>query len=485
VRRQPKRAGGTGAGFLPLPKVVSRNVTVLLLFLVFAVEAGLGILVAQDLLSTYGQAEQIYTVSVQGLHRIGELQYETQETRRSTLYALTTNDGNLQVEYADQSRAADRRVSQEIQQYLEHVDRPREMEAGQRLAHDWNDYLKVRDEVLALILESSVNEAVRLDLTSGVPLFDRVRDDVDEIKRLFDERASQQLALVSRASRRSLLRLMAGLTFALLLGSLAISAIQRNKMRSEMQLAKLQMDFVASISHELKTPITAILCAGENIRDGFAADRKELRQQGAIVVDQGTQLAGLVNQVLLFATTTEKPMYNLRPLEVSDIVENAIKNTAVLLEKSDFTVERQIARGLPPVLGDLAAMSQCLQNLIANAVKYSSGERRMRVTAGMGESSSERKEVQISVEDQGPGISSSDIGKIFEPFYRSPGVVDAQIHGTGLGLSNTRSLIEAMGGRVSVASAAGQGSTFTLHVPTAERDARVVRTRPARENGVL
>jgi len=102
----------------------------------------------------------MYAGSVQGLQRIGELQYEVQETRRSTFYALTTLDSNLQLEYADQSREADRLVNEGISEYLRQARMPHEIEVGRRLQLDWSGYLGVRNEVLASILEGSTKEAV-------------------------------------------------------------------------------------------------------------------------------------------------------------------------------------------------------------------------------------------------------------------------------------------------------------------------------------
>src|SRR5271157_2692319 len=98
--------------------VFSRYPSALLLLLVFSVEVGVGMFVIRDVRTASAEAQQMYARSVLGLRQIGELQYQAQETRRSTLYALTTNDSNLQVEYADQSREADRRVTEGIAEYL-------------------------------------------------------------------------------------------------------------------------------------------------------------------------------------------------------------------------------------------------------------------------------------------------------------------------------------------------------------------------------
>ena len=99
--------------------VFSRYPSALLLLVVFGVEVGIGIFVIRDVRTASAEAQQMYARSVLGLRRIGELQYQAQETRRSTLYALTTNDSNLQVEYADHSREADRRVNSTLRPHHE------------------------------------------------------------------------------------------------------------------------------------------------------------------------------------------------------------------------------------------------------------------------------------------------------------------------------------------------------------------------------
>ncbi len=135
--------------------------------MVFFFEVGVVLFVIQDVFIGDEQIQKMYDGSVQGLRRIGELQYETQETRRSTLYAFSTNDGNLQVRYAEQSRAADHRVTDAIAQELAQAQGEQELEAGQRLEKDWKSYLKIRDELIGSILEGSNKEAIELDLASG------------------------------------------------------------------------------------------------------------------------------------------------------------------------------------------------------------------------------------------------------------------------------------------------------------------------------
>ena len=442
----------------------------LLLLLVFAVELAVGMFVVRDLRSANVETQRMYAGSVLGLRRIGEMQYQAQETRRSTLYALTTSDSNLQVEYADHSRSADQRVTEGITEYLAHAQSPQEKELGTRLATHWTSYLRVRDDVLASILEGSTKEAVQLDLTGGVPSFDRVRQDLDDIKRHYDEQASQRLANVAASSHRSVLRLIAILFFTLLFASASVWAIQHSQVQSALQLAKLQMEFVASVSHELRTPLAVICSAADNIADGVVSSREQLTKYGSMIRKQSRQITELVDQILLFASTRERhERFVLRPLHVPQIILSVIDSTAGLVREAGFVVEQQIATGLPEIMGDPSALSQCLQNLVANAVKYGGTARWVCIRAHEGKAEDQNDpEVRISIEDHGIGIDASEIPHIFDPFYRSPAVQATQIHGTGLGLSVAKSMAEAMGGRVSVVSKLGVGSVFTLHLPVAK-----------------
>jgi signal transduction histidine kinase len=289
-----------------------------LLFLVCCGVAAIGAIVIRDLQNANAEAQKMYTSTVYGLQQIGELQYEAQETRRATLYALTTTDSNLQVEYADQSRNADQRVKDGIAEYGSQAKRPEEAELADRLTRDWTHYLDVRDEVLASILEGSIKEAVSLDLSGGVPAFERVRQDLNEVKRLYGEDASRSQANLVASARRSTWRLVAIHSFTFLLSGAAVWAIQRSRMLSAIQLAKLQMEFVASVSHELRTPLAVLSSAADNIADGLVEGKAGLRKYGAILQHQSRNMGRLVDEILLFASTEDGTSnYVLEPLQVS------------------------------------------------------------------------------------------------------------------------------------------------------------------------
>jgi signal transduction histidine kinase len=477
-------------GFHPMPVVdrflfhASRHNAVLLLFLICCGVSIVGAFVIRDLRLANAEAQEIYTGSVHGLERIGELQYDAQETRRATLYALTTTDSNLQVEYADQSRAADRRVTDGIAEYRNQAKSAEVLNLADRLNHDWITYLGVRDEVLASILEGSTQEAVSLDLRGGVPDFERVRRDLDEVKRLYAEDASRREADLAAASRRSSYKLIGIFSFTFLISSAAGWAIQRSRMLSRMQLAHLQMEFVASVSHELRTPLAVIRSAADNLADGLIHDRDAMRKYGAILQHQSRSMGDLVDQILLFASTEDRTnRYILQPVPVNEILQAVAADTDNLVQSAGFTLDVEAEDDLPDVLGDLGGISQCLQNLVGNAVKYGGDDRlitlrAMRYLSGRGSD----HELRIAVTDRGIGIDSSEIDFIFDPFYRSPRVQAAQIHGTGLGLPLAKRIAESMGGRLSVASQLSVGSTFTLHLQFAKGEEMELAAVDARQS---
>jgi len=256
----------------------------------------------------------------------------------------------------------------------------------------------------------------------------------------------------------------------LLVISMAILIITSTRAQ---RLAKLQMDFVTAVSHELRTPLTVISSAAENIAHGVVEGKQQLAQYGAVIGNQARKLFEMVEQILLFAAIREgHQRYSLRPLEVAEIIDSALSNTAGLIQEARFKVEQDIQPNLPQVTGDLSALSQCLQNLITNALKYGSDQRWIGIQARLVEHGLRGKEIEISVSDHGIGIESADLPHIFEPFYRSPLVAAAQIHGTGLGLPLAKSIAEAMKGELTVRSAPGRGSTFTVHLPCSERPVR-------------
>jgi signal transduction histidine kinase len=252
------------------------------------------------------------------------------------------------------------------------------------------------------------------------------------------------------------------------------------------RLAQMQMDFVTGVSHEVRTPLAAISSAAENISHGVITDPQQVVRYGNSILRQSRQLSSLVEQVLLFASTQQKNRhYELRPVAISEVIESALEGTTAIVNRAGFTVEKQIEAQLPTIEADFGALTQCLQNLIENAVKYGGEARWLRVRAYARRDSGAITEVALSVDDHGIGISKAELKHIFEPFYRSPSVLDSQIRGTGLGLPLAQTIVESMGGELSAESEFGKGSSFTIRFPVIEglnaRDAKLSSDLPASE----
>jgi diguanylate cyclase (GGDEF)-like protein/PAS domain S-box-containing protein len=188
---------------------------------------GLGAVLVRDVRSAHDEARRMYAGSVRGLDVIGELEYQTQEARRLVLYALTTADPNLQVEYADRSRQADAAVADLLATHLSLHQTGRAGAAAARFQADWGSYLAVRDEVVASILEGSVSEAVGRDLSQGVPSFQTARDSLLEIKRLYREEAEARLAQMQASAQSSTVRVIAIVMLAQLMVFVAGRAVHR------------------------------------------------------------------------------------------------------------------------------------------------------------------------------------------------------------------------------------------------------------------
>jgi len=145
------------------------------------------------------------------------------------------------------------------------------------------------------------------------------------------------------------------------------------------KLAKLQMEFVATVSHELRTPVAAISSAVDNLADGVMSRRAQAERYAPMIKDQLRQLTTLIEQILLFAATREKRhRYNSKLFNPAEVVAAALSSTSMLIADAGVTVEQDLAANLPLVMADFAALCQCLQNLITNAVKYGGESRWMR-----------------------------------------------------------------------------------------------------------
>lgn len=263
-----------------------------------------------------------------------------------------------------------------------------------------------------------------------------------------------------------------------LLGVLAAAmALIVSVMRRAEKLANLQMEFVASVSHELCTPLSVINCAAENLADGVVESPREIREYAEIIRDQGRRLEHLVDQSLSIAAgKLGQSQLSLRPVQIPPILSRTIEASAPMLREAAFELKEEIGSDLPLVMADPGAVEKCVENLLSNAVKYGGPNREIAVCAEV-VNGTKRPEVQISVKDRGAGIPAADLPNIFEPFYRVPSARESRVRGAGLGLYLVKKMMEAMGGTVTVASELDRGTAFVLHFPAMATDTHSQESR--------
>ncbi|MDQ6759382.1 MAG: HAMP domain-containing histidine kinase [Acidobacteriota bacterium] len=246
----------------------------------------------------------------------------------------------------------------------------------------------------------------------------------------------------------------------LLLASIGFLLISTRRMQ---RLASQKMQFVAGVSHELRNPLAAIAMLSRNQQDGLVRTPEQVRQYGSLIHEQARRLTEMVEKTLQHAgIQSGHRMRELAEVSVSQVVEEAVASRKLELDQAGFTLEVDVEPDLPPVAGDASSLRQALENLLSNALKYAEDGRWIRVKAWPEDGG---KTVSIAVEDRGPGVEPSEARQIFEPFYRGRRAVDAQIPGSGLGLSLVRSTVEAHQGAVVFAKGPEHGASFTIRLP--------------------
>jgi signal transduction histidine kinase len=274
-------------------------------------------------------------------------------------------------------------------------------------------------------------------------------------------------AAVAGARRRNL-AIGFGILLLLTVSVVLLAASSRRAQR----LAQQQIEFVAGISHELRTPIAVIRSAGENLSQGVVGNVDRVKRYGATIETQARRLGEMVERVLQYAGIESGRAVAARSLlDVEEIIESAIEGAAPVAG-SGVVIERHVAPALPPVVGDSAALRSAIQNLVANALKYGGSDRWVGIRATQ-ERERRQAVVRITVSDHGPGIPAAELEHIFEPFFRGTDAMSRQVEGSGLGLSLVQRIVTAHGGRITVSSRPGSGSAFAITLPAAAAETMV------------
>ncbi len=251
----------------------------------------------------------------------------------------------------------------------------------------------------------------------------------------------------------------------LLLLAAAVGVLVTSAHRSA-RLARQQVEFVANLTHELRTPLAAIRSAGQNLSDGLIADAERVQKYGDLIQREGRRLSSLIESALAQAGIEARgESVRAGSSSLADAVAEAMEACRHLADQNRARVDADIPPGLPPVAGDEPAVRTLMENLLSNAIKYGGENGRVTVSAAADE-----RGVRVAIRDRGPGIPEAELPRIFEPFYRGSRAHGA-VGGTGLGLSLVRRIVDALGGSIDVVSRPREGTTFTVTLPRAAEPA--------------
>jgi two-component system sensor histidine kinase SenX3 len=237
-------------------------------------------------------------------------------------------------------------------------------------------------------------------------------------------------------------------------------AIEATDMTEAHRVARVRRDFVANVSHELKTPVGALALLAETLLDA-TDDPQASRRFAERIHHESQRLARLVKELLeLSRLQGADPLPAPLPVSVDRIVNEVVDRTRTGAAAKGINVSVTGSRGLT-VYGNEGQLVNAVANLVENAIAYSPEDTKVSIDAVQA-----RDHVRIAVQDQGIGIAANDLDRIFERFYRADQARSRDTGGTGLGLAIVRHIAVNHGGRVDVESTVGVGSTFTLSLPT-------------------
>jgi two-component system phosphate regulon sensor histidine kinase PhoR len=227
------------------------------------------------------------------------------------------------------------------------------------------------------------------------------------------------------------------------------------------KLERVRRDFVANVSHEFRTPLTAIQGFAETLLAGAIDDPQNRTRFLEIILEHSRRLARLTEDLLMLSKMdAERLELEIRRLSVSQLIESCLETAQRRGAEKDLRISVNMPQGLPDIAGDRRRLAEVLQNLLDNAIQYTLPGGQIVVSAKAME-----EQIILTVSDTGIGIPKADQPRIFERFYRVDVARSREAGGTGLGLAIAKHLVEVHGGRLWVESEVGQGSQFHFSVP--------------------
>jgi signal transduction histidine kinase len=231
--------------------------------------------------------------------------------------------------------------------------------------------------------------------------------------------------------------------------------------RRELRLAELRSQFVSSVSHELKTPLTAIRMFAETMLLDRSGNVEQGREYLVTIVNESERLTRLLNNVLDLAKIEKgQKSYQFTLVSLSDVIDRCARTMEYPLAQQGFRLHLEEDDSVPAVCADADALEQAILNLLTNATKYSGDSRDIALKLRQ-----ENGSAVIEVIDKGVGIPGEHIGRVAQKFYRVPTAENARIPGTGLGLTLVDHIATAHGGALKIESEVGKGSKISIWLP--------------------
>ncbi len=317
----------------------------------------------------------------------------------------------------------------------------------------------------------SANPAARrlmgfhLDATQERPLVDiiRIPEIVSAVAQVLKEGKSQEVTVNIGTREGRSIRVQAALLPDEPQHNVLLTLHDETRLRA---LEQLRREFIANVSHELKTPLASVKGYAETLLDGALADQNRARRFTEHIAQQADRLEALITDMLTLARAQAAPeVISITKVNLADVIDESIAAYSPVAERKPVNLKTEEVPETLHAAADRESLLTVINNLVGNAVRYTQAHGEITVRAW-----AEGQWCVIAVCDNGPGIPHADQERIFERFYRVEKARDSRVAGTGLGLAIAKNLVLNMHGNIRVKSDMGQGSQFEIRLPLIGRD---------------
>lgn len=279
--------------------------------------------------------------------------------------------------------------------------------------------------------------------------------------------ANRDASLASLSRRATIQNAILSFGVVLLLAAVMVALVEAN--RRSNRLAKSQQEFIATVTHELKTPLAVISSAAQNLTDGLIRNQQKAEQYGTMIRKEATRLGASIEHFLLYSNTNSVTRTKPERVAVADLIQSALRFTEEERQLNGFRTEVVLPQDDAFVEGDRIALESVFRNLAQNVLRHAGAGKYLGIIVSVSEKKRRKdgETVTVKVRDKGPGISAKEQKTIFDPFVRGRHAVNNQIPGNGIGLNLVKRIVTLHGGTIELESKQNAGSTFVVTLPAA------------------